>query len=117
MDPFNDILQVFTQPGHWTVKAITLIGLLRTFFKPACALVEKFIQSQGSNTDIIRLQKVESSLWFKAIAFLLDYSTSIKLSSLKPAEVPPGTILLSAKLPPPPAVNPPQEPPAPTTKP
>lgn len=65
------------QPLLMTVIAI--LGTFRAVFKPIMTVLHVYTQNTASKSDDEILAKVEESKVFKAIAWLIDYFTSIKI--------------------------------------
>ena len=63
----------------WLATVFMVIGFLRTFGKPLMTLVEKFAASTPGSRDDILIQKVEASTGYKLLAFVLDWTTSVKI--------------------------------------
>ena len=61
------------------IKAILLIGTLRTIIKPIVTLVNNYVESSPSKSDNVKWEKVKASKMYKAFAFILDWTASIKL--------------------------------------
>jgi len=58
---------------------LMVIGLLRAVFKPLQLVVDAYVQATPDGTDDSKWAEIKESKWFKAIAWLLDYTASIKL--------------------------------------
>ncbi len=69
------------------LQILTVIATLRTVFKPLMGVLESVVAGQPAQAA--RLARVEESVWFKALAFLLDLGASVKLRLLVPAKASP----------------------------
>ena len=66
--------------NHQTVVAVlAIIGGMRVIFKPLMTYVESHVYATKTKADDKSLAKIKSSIWYKAFAFLLNYTASIKL--------------------------------------
>lgn len=70
----------------WVALVLTGVGMLRLVFKPVMAFLHERVQSSPDKADDERLAKTEASWWFRALAFVLDYTASIKLPPPKKQE-------------------------------
>jgi hypothetical protein len=61
------------------VTILTFIGLFRAVFKPIFTVLRSYVDATPNPADNKILDNVEGSSVFKAIAFVLDYTMSIKL--------------------------------------
>jgi hypothetical protein len=64
------------------LQGLTAMALLRTIFKPAMAALESALADHP--TQAARLNQFERSMAFRALAFVLDLATSIKLHLITP---------------------------------
>jgi hypothetical protein len=67
-------------PGILTLLAV--VGALRLVLKPIMTYLHQRAEATADPEDDLRLEELEKSLWFCALAFLLDYTASIKLRSM-----------------------------------
>jgi len=58
---------------------ITIMGVSRTVFKPACALIQTYVDSTPSVIDNEKWKKIQEGKYFKALAYGMDFFLSIKL--------------------------------------
>jgi len=63
----------------WAVTLFVVMGVLRAVFKPLVAFARTVVVATPSVKDDEFLNKAESSKAFKAVAWFVDYLTSIKL--------------------------------------
>lgn len=63
----------------WLASALMWMATLRLFFKPLMTFAESVTAATETKSDNEFLTKVKSSTVYKAFAFLLDYTASIKL--------------------------------------
>lgn len=68
------------------LQGLTAMALLRTIFKPVMAALESALADHP--TQAARLNQFERSMAYRALAFVLDLATSIKLHLITP---PPGS--------------------------
>jgi hypothetical protein len=82
IDPsvLDSIAQFFlTTFGPKFLAVLLLIGTFRSVFKPFCALLQAVAVATPTKKDDELIGKAASNKWYKAIAWLVDYLTSIKL--------------------------------------
>lgn len=58
---------------------LAIIGGFRVIFKPLMTYIEAKVAESPSKEDDKKLEAVEKSGLYKAVAFILDYTASIKL--------------------------------------
>lgn len=63
----------------WLSMALLVIGGLRTLFKPLVSWLEARAAATPDTADDERLKKAEASWWFRALAWALDFTASIKV--------------------------------------
>lgn len=70
-----------------------VIGILRAINKPFFAFLRAYVLATPSTSDDAVLDRVEQSQVYKAISFVLDWTTSIKLPAKQAAvhELPKGS--------------------------
>ena len=56
-----------------------VIGVLRAVFKPIQLVVDKYVEATPDKDDDGKWEKIKDSKAYKFIAWLLDYSASIKI--------------------------------------
>lgn len=61
------------------IVIVSLVGTLRLINKPLFALAHKFVKLTPFHIDDLVLEKVESSFFYKAFLFVLDWFASIKV--------------------------------------
>lgn len=62
---------------------LIVIGILRAVFKPLQGVVEAYVKATPSLEDDGKWQKIQQHKAFKAVAWLIDYTASIKLPGRK----------------------------------
>lgn len=67
----------------WLSMALLVIGGLRTLFKPLVSWLEARAAATPDTADDERLKKAEASWWFRALAWALDFTASIKVGPQK----------------------------------
>lgn len=65
------------------ISILVVVGVLRAVFKPTFAVLHAYVLATPSKNDDAVLDKVEASGAYKAVAFVLDWVTSIKLPEKK----------------------------------
>jgi hypothetical protein len=65
-----------------------VIGILRTIFKPAMALLEAFVLATPGTTDDEKLKTFKASQVYRVLAWLVDYLASVKLPVAKKVGAP-----------------------------
>lgn len=60
-------------------SVIFAMGLLRLVFKPLMTIIQNVVAQTESKKDDEVLAKVEGNVFFKALAWLVDFLGSIKL--------------------------------------
>jgi hypothetical protein len=63
---------------HFAVL-FTLISVSRTVFKPACSLIQLYVDATPTKKDNEVWNKIKEKKSFKAAAYAIDYFLSIKL--------------------------------------
>jgi hypothetical protein len=66
------------------VTVLSAVGALRLLVKPIMSFLHQRAEATETKDDDLRLKKIESSWWFKLVAFGLDYLASVKVQ--KPAK-------------------------------
>lgn len=61
------------------LTVLSVIGVLRTLVKPIMSFLHQRAGETIDTADDERLAKAESSWWFKTIAYVLDWTASVKL--------------------------------------
>lgn len=61
------------------ITILTVIGALRTVFKPLVSWYEARVAATADEADDVRLAAWKTSWWFKLIAWGLDFTASIKV--------------------------------------
>lgn len=64
-------------------SALMIIGILRSVFKPLQLVAQAYVDASPSKDDNEKLAKIYQSKVFKVIAWLLDYTASIKIPEKK----------------------------------
>lgn len=64
-----------------------IMGILRAVFKPIMSVVEAYVkETDDGGADDAKLEKIKSSKIYRYLAYLLDYTASIKLPKKKQDE-------------------------------
>jgi hypothetical protein len=61
------------------IMVFTAVGVLRAIFKPIMVVLENYVKATPSADDDVWLEKLKVSKPYKVVAWLLDYTASIKL--------------------------------------
>lgn len=72
------IIQLLTAHPSLAVL-MTIVTVLRTVFKPIMAVIESGVKASGNARALAVLNSLEASKVYKAVCFVVDYLTSIKL--------------------------------------
>lgn len=64
-------------------KIIIVIGILRMVFKPLMTVLAQRVEVTASDEDNKKLEAFKASWWYVVIAFLLDFTASIKIPTQK----------------------------------
>lgn len=65
---------------HTGLSAVLLgIGTFRAVFKPLVSAAELFVKESPSKKDDKKFEALKNSKVFKALAWILDYTASIKM--------------------------------------
>lgn len=65
------------------VSVFAVMGVFRAVFKPIMSVIHAYVGATESKSDDIQLDEVEASKWFKGLAWLVDYTASIKIGPQK----------------------------------
>lgn len=82
-DFVTQFITSFAGSHPWLVTALVLVGGLRLLFKPAVTAYESYVKNTADTADDERLAKIEASVAYKWVAWLLDYAASIKVGPQK----------------------------------
>lgn len=77
------LIIAFAEKYPVAVTILAGVGVLRAIFKPIMSVARAYVQSTKSTDDDLKLDEVESSKAFKALAWLVDYVASIKIAPKK----------------------------------
>ncbi len=61
------------------MQILVFIGSFRVFLKPVVCLARTYVDFSPSKKDNEVLDKVMESKWYKAVSYLLDWFSSLKL--------------------------------------
>lgn len=61
------------------IMVFTVVGVLRAIFKPIMGVLESYVKATPSADDDAWLEKVKASKAYSVVAWVLDYTASIKL--------------------------------------
>jgi len=78
----EEIILGLVQNNPTIAGYLMAVGLLRQIFKPTFMLIGVLAKRTENKTDDQIVEKIERSFAFKALNFLLDYTASIKLSTV-----------------------------------
>lgn len=78
-DPITGLVQSAAAQYPWLLAIFSAIGILRTVAKPVMSWLHARAAATADTADDAKLERVEASWWFKVIAWLLDYTASIKV--------------------------------------
>lgn len=87
-DPVADVtssfLVGFVQNHAWLSTVIAILGAFRLVAKPITTAIEIYVKNTPSTNDDAVLDRVQHSLPWKILFWLLDYTASIKVGSQAP---------------------------------
>lgn len=58
---------------------LTIMSIARAVFKPACSLIQAYVDSTPSALDNEKWAAIQSNKTFKAVAYAMDFLFSIKI--------------------------------------
>jgi hypothetical protein len=58
---------------------ITVMAIARAIFKPACAVIQSYVDATPDKADNEKWTAIQANKYFKALAYALDWFLSIKL--------------------------------------
>lgn len=86
----KQLLSQWVQAQPWVMALVTVIAVARAVFKPAMALIDKFIEVTPSKDDDTWWSefkdKVISAPWYPYVRWFIDFLLSIKLPEAKPGK-------------------------------
>ena len=65
------------------MSIFAMMGIMRAVFKPLMLTLEAYVGETESKKDDATLEKIKSSKIYKGLAYVLDYTASIKLPKKK----------------------------------
>jgi hypothetical protein len=74
-----EMVIIFMANNPHLAVLITIMAVARSIFKPACSLVQAYVDSTPSQSDNKKWKEIQEHKAFKAVAYLLDLFLSIKL--------------------------------------
>jgi hypothetical protein len=87
LDP-TGIFSWLSVKAPWIVNMLVFIGTLRVIFKPLTAIFTTYVAATPSTTDDQFVEKAIASPWYRGVAWLLDFATSVKVGPAKAVEDP-----------------------------
>lgn len=72
------IIELAQQHPH-VMSVVVIIGVLRAVFKPLQLVVDKYVEATPDKADDSKWAQAKQSKVFKFIAWLVDYTASIKI--------------------------------------
>lgn len=78
-DPVAGFIADLAVKYPWVTAALSIIGILRLVFKPIMTLLAQRAAATESTEDDDRLVAVQKSWAFRALAWVLDYTASVKI--------------------------------------
>ncbi len=79
-----EFIVTLAQKYPWIITVLAAVGALRTIFKPAMSWLQSRVAATPDTADDARLERVQHSLWYAVLAWLLDYTASIKIGPQVP---------------------------------
>ena len=77
------VLEAAAGQYGWLVAVMTIVGVLRMVFKPAMSLLKTVVDLTPTAKDNELLEKILKNPMYKIFAYLLDWTASVKLPTLK----------------------------------
>lgn len=81
----EDYVQAYALSHPWAIAVIVFLQAARVVFKPLCAAAQTYVDNTVDKSDDEILVAVQRHWAFKALAFVLDWSLSIKIPEKKEA--------------------------------
>lgn len=78
-----DQLTFLMQNYPWIQHVIAVLVVCRLVFKPAFAILGKYVELTIEKDDDKKLHKIMESKWYKLAVFVVDMLVSVKLPKLK----------------------------------
>jgi len=72
------LIPFLTSNPHLAVL-LSIMAVSRAVFKPACSLIQIYVDTTPSKTDNETWAKIKESKQFKAVSYAVDFLFSIKL--------------------------------------
>lgn len=79
MNALADLILPFLMSNPHLAVLITVMSVARVVFKPACALVQLYVDATPGESDNQKWKALQEHKVFKAVAYAVDYFLSIKL--------------------------------------
>ena len=83
-NPLQPLIDGLAGKYGWLTTVVLLIGSLRILFKPIMLAIDNYVRQTPSPADDARVARFETGWLYKLIAFLLDFTASIKLPNTQP---------------------------------
>ena len=75
----NEIIVKILTDYPKIVAALAMVGTARLLIKPVMSAIKEIAAQTKTEKDNLLIEKVESSKIYKALVFVIDWITSIKL--------------------------------------
>lgn len=79
----TDVVLTLANRYPWIAVLLIIVGGLRVVLKPMFAAWVSWSAKNLTAEQLAKVHQVEGSLWFKVMAFLIDYLGSIKLGAFQ----------------------------------
>lgn len=79
MDSFTLAVIDFLAANPHLAVVITIMAISRAVFKPACTLIQSYVDATPSKSDNETWAKIQNHKVFKAVAYAMDFLLSLKL--------------------------------------
>lgn len=83
MENFMETLLTFLAGNPKLAVLFTVMVVARAVFKPACSVIQAYVDATPSQSDNEKWQKVRDHKAFKAVAYVMDLLLSIKIPQKK----------------------------------
>lgn len=77
------LIQKLIEGAPWLATILMVVGALRLVIKPLVSIWKSVAESTPTKVDDELVAKVEASGWYKAVIFVVDWLSSIKLPGSK----------------------------------
>lgn len=83
MESFMEMLLNFLANYPSAAVLFSVMIVSRAIFKPACLVIQSYVDASPSKADDERWVKIKNEKWFKGLALAMDFLLSIKIPEKK----------------------------------